>query len=41
MKVRIIVHYMHSPMYLPDVTPEQSLAFEVLTHALLTSPGHL
>lgn len=24
---------------LPDVTPEQSLAFEVLTHALLTSPA--
>ncbi len=26
-------------MYYLDVTPEHSLAFEVLTHALLTSPA--
>lgn len=31
---------LHSFAYvLPDVTPEHSLAFEVLTHALLTSPA--
>ena len=31
---------LHSFAYvLPDVTPEYSLAFEVLTHALLTSPA--
>ena len=31
---------LHSFAYvLPDVTPENSLAFEVLTHALLTSPA--
>lgn len=31
---------LHSFVYvLPDVTPEHSLAFEVLTHALLTSPA--
>ena len=31
---------LHALSYvLPDVTPEQSLAFEVLTHALLTSPA--
>lgn len=31
---------LHSFAYvLPDVTPEHSLAFEILTHALLTSPA--
>lgn len=31
---------LHSYAYvLPSVTPEQSLAFEILTHALLTSPA--
>ena len=31
---------LHSFAYvLPDITPEHSLAFEVLTHALLTSPA--
>ncbi|WP_251425021.1 insulinase family protein [Veillonella agrestimuris] len=31
---------LHALSYvLPEVTPEQSLAFEVLTHALLTSPA--